>query len=291
MRQFVQLSVRVDGKPLHQYRDQDDDFFVEGRKGSEYTLHINNSVNERVLVVLSVDGLSIMDGEQATPDSRGYILGPYGSMEIPGWSLGDKSVAKFKFGAKDSSYAALGETQDTSNVGTLGMLVYSEKTKPVPFILNQYLNNGTYEDDVRPRGPYWSKSPQYGSNVSNSNGLEGYSPLRGVSAVNNMSVGQGAGVTQTVGALALQQSSIASPVQAQAAVANLGTQFGDESQFKTRSVSFERGTLMQTTVVYYDDAKGLKFRGIQVIRNPRTPAPKGNPFPGTGCKPPANWRG
>jgi len=301
MSSVVELSIRVGGKPLHIYKDSDADSFVEGRKGSEYTLHLKNKTRDRVLAVLSVDGLSIMDGKLATPDSRGYILDSFGSMEIPGWTLDLKTVAKFKFGDKDHSYAALGETQDTANSGTIGMLVYSEKVKPVPYVIHQYLSHDTY-DEVRPRGPYWSKSPVYqnvnlvGSSVGSAGGSA--SPLR---AVSNLVMGQGQGMSSAV-ASAGPQSSITDAVygsskgisfnsEQPATSNNLGTEFGAESTFKTNSVSFSRGYNIQTTTIYYDDARGLKLRGIEVIKNPQIPAPKGNPFPGVGCKPPANWRG
>ena len=74
--QAVELSVCVGDKPLHVYKDLEDDSFVEARKGSEYILRLRNKTLERVLAVVSVDGLSIMNGEQATPDSGGYILAP-----------------------------------------------------------------------------------------------------------------------------------------------------------------------------------------------------------------------
>jgi len=300
MRQSVELAIRVAGKPLHQYKDHEDDIFVEGRKGSEYTLHIHNRYSLRVLAVLSVDGLSIMDGKLATPESRGYILGPYASMEIPGWSLNEEVVAKFKFGDKEKSYAALGETQDTSNSGTIGMLVYAEKNKPR---IEQYLTFKGQSKYLMPLQASWSAEPLYGGQTA-SQGI-----LRGSSiCLNNVLVGSASPIQaqSSIGGLELAAqayasqfateyksspglSACATPVQDTAN--NLGTEFGESTDFKTTSESFERWYLLQTTTIYYDDARGLKIRGIEVIRNPQTPAPKGNPFPGRGCKPPVDWRG
>ena len=287
MRQSVELAIRVAGKPLHQYKDHEDDIFVEGRKGSEYTLHIHNRYSLRVLAVLSVDGLSIMDGKLATPESRGYILGPYASMEIPGWSLNEEAVAKFKFGDKEKSYAALGETQDTSNSGTIGMLVYSEKTKQVPLTGVALLGYRDVDTHGNPRGLYWSKGPQSDNHYEPSHGT-----LRMVGSNSNSQTAQAQAIGST--ALDMGYSSLVigcSLPLAPATANNLGTEFGSESAFKTVSKSFERDYQIQASTIYYDDARGLKLRGISVIKNPQTPAPKGNPFPGTSCKPPASWSG
>ena len=286
MSSTVDLSIQVAGKPLHIYKDHEADSFVEGRKGSEYIIHAKNKSSSRVLVILSVDGLSIMDGKPASTSSHGYILGPWAVISIPGWSLDDQTVAKFKFGDKEKSYAALGEAQDTSNSGTIGMLVYSEKTKQVPYTLQPYLNYDPY-GDTRPKRAYWSKGPQSDNH---------YEPTQGILRSANSNSNSQAAQAQSIGSTALHVGH-SSPVIGcslpitPATANNLGTEFGSESAFKTVSKSFERDYQIQASTIYYDDARGLKLRGISVIKNPQTPAPKGNPFPGTSCKPPASWSG
>jgi hypothetical protein len=46
----------------------------------------------------------------------------------------------------------------------------------------------------------------------------------------------------------------------------LGTGFGDASTFETTTVDFERGDMIALFELFYDDAQGLKRRGIDVRR-------------------------
>ena len=200
---------------------------------------------------------------------------------------------------KAQSYAAQGDFQDTSNVGTIGLLVYSEKPKAQPFVLKQYLHYTPAEDYAhvgsKSARPYWSSEPFLTGGCSEV--LVGTGAGMGAGSVSNLNVASAGsslhGILvnscQSIGATALDTSYQDCTTLA-ASVSNIGTQFGQESNFKTTSSSFQRDIMTQTTTIYYDDARGLRIRGIEVIKNPRVPAPKGNPFPGTGCKPPVGWR-
>jgi len=73
----------------------------------------------------------------------------------------------------------------------------------------------------------------------------------------------------------------------------LGTSFGQASDFRTSNVWFDRGEMLIMMMLYYDDIKGLRARGVPVDtarrRKPRQP----QAFPGmtTGCVPPVGWTG
>src|SRR5688572_19807611 len=51
--------------PIHRHRGR---HYVEGRPGNEYAVRIRNCTGERLLAVLSVDGVNAVTGETASPD-------------------------------------------------------------------------------------------------------------------------------------------------------------------------------------------------------------------------------
>jgi hypothetical protein len=99
--------------------------FVVGNPGERYAVRLRNRTNERVLVVLSVDGVNVVSGETADPAQSGYVLGPYESAEIAGWRKNLREVAEFYFTALPDSYAA--RTDRPQNVGVIGAAVFRER--------------------------------------------------------------------------------------------------------------------------------------------------------------------
>ncbi len=100
--------------------------FVIGKKGSEYSLKLKNHSDARLEVVLSVDGLDVVDGLSASVKKRGYIIGPGKSLVVKGFRSSHDSVASFKFTSVSGSYSNL-KHGTTRNVGVIGMAVFSEK--------------------------------------------------------------------------------------------------------------------------------------------------------------------
>ncbi len=120
--------VTINGSRVTEYNHTDGNTYIEGRMGSEYQLELVNDSFERVLMIPSVDGLSIIDGKPAGLDSSGYIVESRSTVKIPGWKLDSKQAAKFVFdNAKDSYTKKSG--QGTNNVGALGLLVFREEVK------------------------------------------------------------------------------------------------------------------------------------------------------------------
>lgn len=122
-----ELKVKIGNKVIPHYQHEGL-IFVEGRKGSEFTLEFKNNTHRRVLAIPSVDSLSIMDGKPATPDSTGYIVDGYSTLEIKGWRIDDSNISSFKFCESGDSYgqSVLGSSHKT---GVIGLMVYSEKIK------------------------------------------------------------------------------------------------------------------------------------------------------------------
>lgn len=100
--------------------------YVIGEQGEPYTIVVKNVCEARVEVVLSVDGLDVMDGKPASTRKRGYILDPKETLELKGWRTSQSSVASFKFASVGGSYSNLTK-QGTRNVGVIGLGAYFEK--------------------------------------------------------------------------------------------------------------------------------------------------------------------
>jgi hypothetical protein len=114
--------------------------FVAGRPGARYSLRIRNNIAERLLVVVSVDGVNVITGETAGYDQKGYILRPYVSADISGWRKSDREVAAFTFAPQSRSYAS--RTGRPHDVGVIGVAAFTER-RPAPLAVER---SRRYED-------------------------------------------------------------------------------------------------------------------------------------------------
>jgi len=125
-RNGITFQILVYGKHVKEH-PHEGRTYVEGRKGSQYTLRVRNNTASRVLAIVTVDGLSVMNGKQGSYESGGYVLEPHRSIDIPGWRLDNDQVARFFFSEKDQAYAAL--MDQPSNMGVIGCAVFREKPR------------------------------------------------------------------------------------------------------------------------------------------------------------------
>lgn len=129
--QLVQLSIvdRDTGQwlPTYPHRGQD---WVEGTPGHRYGVRVANLTGQRVLVVLSVDGINAVSGQRADPAQAGYVLGPWESAQIDGWRKSLREVAQFVFSDPGHSYAA--RTGRPANVGVVGVAVFRQVPPVLP---------------------------------------------------------------------------------------------------------------------------------------------------------------
>jgi hypothetical protein len=110
--------------------------FVVGESGQRYTIVLKNETDVRFEVVVSVDGLDVMDGKSASVGKRGYIVDPRAELEVDGFRQSEESVAAFRFGSVKSSYANQ-KHGDTRNVGVIGVAVFHERgTNPFAWANN-----------------------------------------------------------------------------------------------------------------------------------------------------------
>jgi hypothetical protein len=126
----VQVYDRTAGRMLPVYW-HDGERHIAGEPGHEYEVRIRNREGGRVLAVTSVDGVNVITGQTARPRQSGYVIDPYGSVDIDGWRKSMAEVAAFYFTSLADSYAA--RTGRPDNVGVIGVAVFREKQRyPAP---------------------------------------------------------------------------------------------------------------------------------------------------------------
>jgi hypothetical protein len=293
-----EVRVLVKGRPINEYAHEGK-LFVEGRDGSNFEIEFINRTNARVEAIISVDGLSVIDGKDAGPQSSGYLVEPFGSIRIPGWKLNEEQVAAFVFAGKKKSYAQQ-STGSARNTGVIGAMVFAEKSTyrpPVyhtyggvmrgmsPTIAGGHINSGGWV----PTGS--SGDPIIGATLSGAalnNQIQCSYNSAGVvasaaSAPRSKSVKLGAAPESTYTMDSFVEQT-------------LGTGFGEATEFETTTVSFNRGEMTAMMVIYYDDSRGLRARGIELSRPSRqryarNEAPQAFPGMNTGCTPPPGWKG
>jgi hypothetical protein len=92
----VDLVSRPDGQLLSAY-PKDGRRWVVGTPGQEYGIRVCNTTGNRVLAVMSVDGVNVVSGESASPAQSGYVLSAYECADINGWRKNNTSTAAFYF--------------------------------------------------------------------------------------------------------------------------------------------------------------------------------------------------
>lgn len=313
----VELTVQIKGRPITEFSHRGQ-VFIEGRAGSEYTLRVKNKTADRIEAVISVDGLSITDGKAAGDKSSGYLLNAFEEIEIPGWKLDSQAAAKFAFSGKQNSYATQSEDGDVRNNGIIGIMAFSEKWKRPVYTAPLYGggllagggmwngHSGIITNSVGHHVGGFANSMAKTKSVGKS-----VDQLRGMARSASMETKTKGGGIYASGASAAPQASFsanASPSNWESfgsdfqeqglnhiETQSLGTAFGESTAFATTQVNdFVRGDMVCKMVVYYDNARGLKARGVRIERPSKARyQTKPEAFPGsdTGCNPPPGWRG
>ena len=99
--------------------------YIEGRPGHRFSVSLHNTTGERVLAVLSVDGVNAISGQTASASQAGYVLEPWQQVEIHGWRKSYSDIAEFYFTDLPDSYAA--RTGRPVNVGVIGVAAFRER--------------------------------------------------------------------------------------------------------------------------------------------------------------------
>jgi hypothetical protein len=228
--------------------------YIEGRPGHRFSVSLQNLTGQRVLAVLSVDGVNAISGETAGSSQAGYVLDPWQSVEIRGWRKSYSDVAEFYFTDLPDSYAA--RTGRPQNGGVSGVAAFREKQRPVPPIA------------YTPPPPYYPPytPPPY---------AQGGYDEREQNAAKAAAEPSRAADSASSGALA--RSEYAPPA---AVPQQIGTGHGERRYDPVTQTEFERASWRpnQRVALYYDSYEALVAKGIIRERYhdyARTP----NPFP------------
>ena len=99
--------------------------YIAGQPGHRFAVTMQNLSGERVLAVLSVDGVNAISGQTAGASQAGYVLEPWQRVEIRGWRKNYADIAEFYFTDLPDSYAA--RTGRPDNVGVIGVAAFRER--------------------------------------------------------------------------------------------------------------------------------------------------------------------
>ena len=125
---LVSVEVRMDGKRAPLYRTAADErYYLEAVRGRNYALQLRNLSPRRIGVLITVDGLNVVNGERSSLSRHEpmYVLDPWESTTIRGWRTSLEHVQRFLFVDEERSYA--GRTgQANGDMGWIRVLAFAE---------------------------------------------------------------------------------------------------------------------------------------------------------------------
>ena len=106
--------------------------YVEAVRDQRYSVQVRNRSNQRIGVVIAVDGRNIISGDRSNlrPDERMYVLGPYQQETYEGWRTGKNRVNRFYFTDAGDSYS--GAWGDYSAMGVIAVAAFRERAPYQP---------------------------------------------------------------------------------------------------------------------------------------------------------------
>lgn len=268
---LVQVDVfdRQNGTALPVYQ-KDGRHYVVGVPGHEYAVRIRNCTNARILVVTSVDGVNVVSGDTASPQQSGYVLEPWGSVEIAGWRKSLERTAAFYFTDLGDSYAA--RTGRPQNVGVIGVAVFQERPKRIAWREQDYrgrlaaseatADGAKRETADAPAAPA-SQPPQ---------------PARAAPVPPPMPApSAGARDNESAAEVARQEFK-----DEKRMLGKLGTGHGRSEDSRVTVTQFERATSSpaETVAIQYDRRENLVALGVLPRPTPYIARHEPNPFPG-----------
>lgn len=254
--------------------------YVLGQFGTRYNVRVSNHTGRRIEAVVTVDGRDAISGELGDYTSqRGYVIDPHSSVLVEGFRQNMSNVAAFRFTSPGDSYS--GRRGTPRNVGVVGVAVFKEKSySPPPVAL---------APPPRPRpAPRWRGWVGDDLEEQSLDAPSAAPSAPRAEAAPSVDVFGGAGDSAR-GGMAKRSRRPAPPRMQN----NLGTRYGESQYSPVVEVPFRRARTSrpnQVLSLYYDDARGLANRGIQVYSYAPPPYPANpDPFPRRFAQPPSHY--
>lgn len=225
--------------------------YLEGQPGHRFAVTLQNLTGERVLAVLSVDGVNAVSGQTASASQAGYVLEPWQRIDVSGWRKSYSDIAEFYFTDLPDSYAA--RTGRPDNVGVIGVAAFRERRiEPVPYYPPQI---GALDDRERAADSARAAAPA----------AEAQAQAKSSSAL--------------AGAASAPYGSYRRDEYANAQ--ELGTGHGQRRYDPVTATQFERESSRPNQIValYYDSYAALAARGVVPRSYYPQPQPQPDPFP------------
>ncbi len=140
--------------------------WIEGRLGERYSIRIYNRSARRVEAVASVDGRDAIDGGPASLSKRGYVIEPWGHVDLDGFRLSMQDVAAFRFTTVPDAYAS--RMGASWAVGNIAVSFFPERyVPPLPRATPYARRDGSAAesrsaDRAAPRGAEQGLGTQFG---------------------------------------------------------------------------------------------------------------------------------
>jgi hypothetical protein len=122
----ISMEVLVDGQPARTIQHDGKTYLPVARLGTEYQIRVWNYGPRRIAAIVSVDGLSVINGKPASESQPGYLVEPNSSILIKGWRRNLDTVAAFSFEEREKSYAT--QVGRPENLGVIGLIAVEEET-------------------------------------------------------------------------------------------------------------------------------------------------------------------
>jgi hypothetical protein len=271
-----EIAAIVNGRELKEYSHKGK-AFVEAKEKSEYSLRVRNNSGKRVKAIISVDGICAISGKPASESDTGYIVNPWGYIDVKGFRIDDNNIASFKFDEGKSSYASLVENDfnekkaqesPSANNGVIGVRIWEEKEAPPVKV--EYIPIPRYDYPYNPpyRNPY-------------KKGIDQGDIWCGTDSQMKCCVN----TVQTKCASFDAHDGMA--CMDTAPDFKLGTSWGAKQKDRVTTVNFENGTQFHDLMIYYVTRDELKKMGLLDVQ-------KAVAYPqafGQFCKVPAGYKG